>query len=263
MIFEAKAPEIPSRHFLDTWIELGMTQQNDSTAAAAPGNSRWQIFAMTLIAILIGVYEEELDPFGLDSATDQLSANIYSTITSPFYGKTAEKIELQIKTTEQEHNGESENKHSTKKFASRWGQSNVIVLLIDDYYLDKTEQTWPLDPRRYRQVLASLVEAEASAVFLDIYFNQDSEKRVKQVASLFKESRELAVEPDVVFVKIGGYSTYLEDKCRAAEIPCETLVFEGDYYALPNLVPLLTRRSRLELLAEILETPLPERPDRN
>ena len=33
----------------------------------------------------------------------------------------------------------------------------------------------------------------------------------------------------------------------------------GDYYALPNLVPLLARPSKLELLQEILEYPLPQR----
>ena len=35
--------------------------------------------------------------------------------------------------------------------------------------------------------------------------------------------------------------------------------FAGDYYSLPNLVPLLARPSRLELLQEILEYPLPVR----
>ena len=35
--------------------------------------------------------------------------------------------------------------------------------------------------------------------------------------------------------------------------------FSGDYYSLPNLVPLLARPSKLELLQEILEYPLPAR----
>jgi hypothetical protein len=38
-------------------------------------------------------------------------------------------------------------------------------------------------------------------------------------------------------------------------------LFEGDYYALPNLALMLTRPSQLELLTEILEYPLPERPE--
>ena len=35
--------------------------------------------------------------------------------------------------------------------------------------------------------------------------------------------------------------------------------FRGDYYALPNVVPLLTRPSQAELLMEILTYPLPQR----
>ena len=44
-------------------------------------------------------------------------------------------------------------------------------------------------------------------------------------------------------------------------VPVETFTFEGDYYSLPNLVPLLTRPSRLDLLLEILDVPLPKRSD--
>jgi hypothetical protein len=35
--------------------------------------------------------------------------------------------------------------------------------------------------------------------------------------------------------------------------------FRGDYYALPNVIPLLTRPSQAELLMEILNYPLPRR----
>lgn len=35
--------------------------------------------------------------------------------------------------------------------------------------------------------------------------------------------------------------------------------FAGDYYSLPNLVPLLSRPSKLELLMEIMQFPLPQR----
>ena len=40
-------------------------------------------------------------------------------------------------------------------------------------------------------------------------------------------------------------------------IVCDAFQFTGDYYALPNLVPLLSRPSKLELLMEIMEYPLP------
>ncbi|HEX8129558.1 MAG TPA: hypothetical protein VF527_10685 [Pyrinomonadaceae bacterium] len=70
---------------------------------------------------------------------------------------------------------------------------------------------------------------------------------------------DLKVEPNVVIVKVGAHSDLLERQMRQSKVAFDTFTFAGDYYALPNLVPLLSRPSRLELLMEILETPLPER----
>ncbi|UBF28692.1 hypothetical protein K9N68_13085 [Kovacikia minuta CCNUW1] len=74
--------------------------------------------------------------------------------------------------------------------------------------------------------------------------------------------RELAVMPNVVIVRVGGYCNWLESQLKGQQAPVETFTFAGDYYSLPNLVPLLTRPSRLELLMEILDTPLPVRKDK-
>jgi hypothetical protein len=70
---------------------------------------------------------------------------------------------------------------------------------------------------------------------------------------------ELKTEPNVVIVKVGRHSDHLERNLRETNRAFETFTFAGDYYSLPNLVPLLSRPSRLELLLEILETPLPAR----
>lgn len=70
---------------------------------------------------------------------------------------------------------------------------------------------------------------------------------------------EFKVVPNVIIVKVGQHSDFLERQLRENKAAFETFTFAGDYYALPNLVPLLSRPSRLELLIEILETPLPER----
>ncbi len=72
---------------------------------------------------------------------------------------------------------------------------------------------------------------------------------------------ELQVEPSVLIVKVGTACTWLEDQLRESKAQVDTFTFEGDYYALPNLVPLLTRPSRLDLLMEILSVPLPRRPE--
>ncbi|MGB3402382.1 MAG: hypothetical protein WBA77_06805 [Microcoleaceae cyanobacterium] len=75
-------------------------------------------------------------------------------------------------------------------------------------------------------------------------------------------SRELAVMPNVVIVRVGHYCSYIEDQLKQKQLPVETFTFSGDYYSLPNLVPLLSRPSRLELLMEIMETILPVRKDK-
>ena len=54
----------------------------------------------------------------------------------------------------------------------------------------------------------------------------------------------------------------MERKLAEKQAQVDTFTFAGDYYSLPNLVPLLSRPSRLELLLEILETPLPVRDDK-
>ncbi len=74
--------------------------------------------------------------------------------------------------------------------------------------------------------------------------------------------RSLAVMPNVVIVKVGSASTWVETKLKEKQVPVETFTFAGDYYSLPNLVPLLSRPSRLELLMEILDTALPVRDDK-
>ncbi|MBX3249275.1 MAG: VWA domain-containing protein [Myxococcales bacterium] len=71
----------------------------------------------------------------------------------------------------------------------------------------------------------------------------------------------LGQKPDVVIVRLGEASGYLEKAMKAKQVTVDVLTFAGDYYALPNLVPFVTRPSRLDLLLEVLETPLPKRPD--
>lgn len=69
----------------------------------------------------------------------------------------------------------------------------------------------------------------------------------------------LNVQPSVLFVKVGTATDVTERVLKAAHVQVDTFSFTGDYYSLPNLIPMLARSSRLELLLEILETPLPTR----
>lgn len=69
----------------------------------------------------------------------------------------------------------------------------------------------------------------------------------------------LHADPHVVFVKCGGATDKIERDLRKEGRAYDTFEFQGDEYSLPNLVPLLTRPTRLDLLLEILSYPLPKR----
>ncbi|MGA2496967.1 MAG: hypothetical protein ABSH20_04465, partial [Tepidisphaeraceae bacterium] len=79
------------------------------------------------------------------------------------------------------------------------------------------------------------------------------------VPTLQKYREALKADPAVCIVRTPGAGDGLEKQCRAAGIGVDVFQFSGDYYSLPNLVPLLSKPSRLELLMEIMEYPLPVR----
>jgi hypothetical protein len=79
------------------------------------------------------------------------------------------------------------------------------------------------------------------------------------VEALTKYREAVKADPNVCFVRTPGAGTQLEEQCRKAGILCDAFQFTGDYYSLPNLVPLLSRPSKLELLMEIMDYPLPQR----
>jgi hypothetical protein len=70
---------------------------------------------------------------------------------------------------------------------------------------------------------------------------------------------EMQVRPSVILVKIGRASNRLETACAALGVAPNAFAFGGDYYALPNVIPLLTRPSMMELVMEVLNYPLPQR----
>jgi hypothetical protein len=96
-----------------------------------------------------------------------------------------------------------------------------------------------------------------------ILITDEEENHAPYFADAYVAYREaMNVAPSVVIVKVGHASAFIERQLRAKQVAVETFTFNGDYYSLPNLIPLLSRPSRLELLLEILETPLPVRDDR-
>jgi hypothetical protein len=89
--------------------------------------------------------------------------------------------------------------------------------------------------------------------------DEEENESPRFVETLKRYSQELNVAPHIIFVKTRGAFAQLEAECQRERIPFDTYQFEGDYYALPNLVPLLSRPSRLDLLLDIMAYPLPRR----
>jgi hypothetical protein len=93
-----------------------------------------------------------------------------------------------------------------------------------------------------------------------IVVTDEEENTPPLFAEKLQEYRQaLRADPNVVFVKVGKALDQLEKICLAQGIAVDAFTFTGDYYSLPNLVPILTRPSKLDLLIEIMETPLPSR----
>src|SRR5256885_1793984 len=69
--------------------------------------------------------------------------------------------------------------------------------------------------------------------------------------------QEMNVRPAVILVKVGEVCDTLERACKELGLAPHVVTFRGDYYSLPNLVPLLAQPSRADLLLEIIEYPLP------
>ena len=89
--------------------------------------------------------------------------------------------------------------------------------------------------------------------------DEDENTQPLFVDALKKYRVEVKADPNVCFVKTPGACDKLEQACRAAGLQADAFQFSGDYYSLPNLVPLLALPSKLDLLMEIIEYPLPVR----
>ena len=82
------------------------------------------------------------------------------------------------------------------------------------------------------------------------------------VASYQRYVAEFGVQPSVFILQCGQRTSFnrIKDQCVAKGIEVDTYEFSGsDYYGLPQVIPFLTKNSRLDLLMDIMMYPLPER----
>jgi len=81
------------------------------------------------------------------------------------------------------------------------------------------------------------------------------------LVSLRRYQEALKADPTVCIVRTPDAYDRVERQCQRDGVQVDVFQFAGDYYALPNLVPLLSRPSKLEFLMDIMAYPLPERRD--
>jgi hypothetical protein len=77
--------------------------------------------------------------------------------------------------------------------------------------------------------------------------------------TLRKYRESVNADPTLCIVRVPRSTTKIEAQCREVGMVVDIFQFDGDYYSLPNLIPLLSKPSKLELLMEILDYPLPKR----
>lgn len=79
------------------------------------------------------------------------------------------------------------------------------------------------------------------------------------VPTLQRYMTEMKIQPNVTIVKTQNASALIEENMRRAGLQCDAYQFNGDYYSLPNLIPMLNKSSRIDLLMEIMMWDLPQR----
>lgn len=97
-----------------------------------------------------------------------------------------------------------------------------------------------------------------------VYITDEGETDVPTFADKYAEYKtKFGVSPHVVVIHVDGNDTpsyIFTQRLKQAGIPFDTYTpKEADYYSLPGLIPLLARKTKLDLLYEILDTPLPTR----
>jgi hypothetical protein len=68
--------------------------------------------------------------------------------------------------------------------------------------------------------------------------------------------------PSVIIVNVGTFSDAVERSLKGMDIEVDTFTFKGDYYSLPNLIPLLCSGTRMDLLMDIMNYELPHRQEK-
>jgi hypothetical protein len=138
---------------------------------------------------------------------------------------------------------------------------------------------YPLEPKGesladWEKALAGIHAGGSTSCGVALEWMRRKKQRVEQIVMVTDEGEntaprfhdayeayvdEIKVKPAVILVRIGRAMNLLERACHELGVAPNVFEFRGDYYALPNVIPLLTYPSLMEMVMEILEYPLPKR----
>ena len=93
-----------------------------------------------------------------------------------------------------------------------------------------------------------------------IMITDEQENSAPNFVDALKQYREATMaDPAICLVRTLHATDQLQKQCQQQGLIVDVFQFTGDYYSLPNLIPMLTRPSKMELLMEIMDYPLPKR----
>lgn len=93
-----------------------------------------------------------------------------------------------------------------------------------------------------------------------VIVTDEEENSAPRFQDAYREyAKEMDVFPSIILVKVGRAFDWLEVACAQIGVAPQVFEFRGDYYALPNVIPLLTYPSLAEMVMEVLDYPLPQR----
>ncbi len=151
-------------------------------------------------------------------------------------------------------------------------ESNLYTYAFDTiaYQIDSTGK----DLAAWERALAGITAGGATSCGVAMIPMKKSRQYVDQIIIITDEGQNtkpdfvtaykdycdaLNASPSVCIVRTPGGDSFVEKRCQEAGIEVDVFQFEGDYYSLPNLIPMLSRPSKLELLMEIMQYELPVR----
>jgi hypothetical protein len=101
-----------------------------------------------------------------------------------------------------------------------------------------------------------------------VIITDEGENQAPYFTDVFAQYKEKTkVTPHVVIINVRGTATSLSDRTLHVSLDSARITYDmykptnSDYYGLPGLVTLLSRKSKLDLVYEILDTPLLVRKD--